>query len=69
MKPEGIEKMTVAELIARYPKTLEVFEDYGVHFCAGCFITLTESAKRAAGHHAVEHPESLLKDLKKAASE
>jgi iron-sulfur cluster repair protein YtfE (RIC family) len=63
-----IEKLTVAELIARYPKTLEVFEEYGVHFCAGCFITLTENVQKAAGHHAVEDTGHLLADLKKAVS-
>ena len=64
---EAVERMTVAELIARYPSTLEVFDRHGVHFCAGCYLTLTEDLKKVAGFHAVPDLERLVEDLKKAA--
>ena len=64
----SVEGMTVAELIRRHPQTLDVFDRHGVHFCAGCYLTLTDKLKVAAGYHAVEDVQRLLDDLKKAVS-
>ena len=60
------EKYTVSELLRRYPKTLEVFDKHGVHFCAGCHITLTSDVRKAAGYHAVQNFKIFLLDLQKA---
>ena len=36
---------TVRDLIARYAKTRRVFERYGIDFCCGGTVTLTEAAQ------------------------
>jgi len=64
-KPEEISsKMTISELIRKYPKTVFVFLDYGLH-CVGCPMALPETIEEAAKLHNIDL-KKFLKDLKKA---
>ncbi|MBI2069890.1 MAG: hypothetical protein HYT79_04735 [Elusimicrobia bacterium] len=62
----GLSKKTVGELLKKHPKTLGVFDHHGVHFCAGCFITLFSPLKKAAAYHAVENFDVFLQDVRRA---
>lgn len=54
--------------LQKRPKILRVLEKYGVHFCAGCFITLASTPKKAASYHGVPDIERFLKELQRTAS-
>ena len=56
--------MTISELIRKYPKTVFVFLDYGLH-CVGCPMALPETIEEAAKLHNIDL-KKFLKDLKKA---
>ncbi len=60
-------EMAVNEIIKKYPKTVFVFMDYGLH-CAGCPMAQNETIEEAAKLHQMDL-EKLLKDLNKAAEE
>jgi len=57
-------KMTISELIRKYPKTVFVFLDYGLH-CVGCPMALPETIEEAAKLHNIDL-KKFLNDLKKA---
>ena len=57
-------KMTVGEVLKRYPKTLFVFLNYGFH-CLNCYFSQSESLEEAAKLHQVDL-KKLLKTLNKA---
>jgi|GEM_PF-2010565 len=61
-------RMSAGEVLRRYPNTLEVFDRYGVVFCAGCFLTLFDPLEDVAGYHAVHDVPELLSDLNRAAA-
>ena len=54
-------EMMVSEVIKKYPKTVFVFMDYGMH-CIGCPMAQTESIEEAAKVHQLDL-DKLLKDL------
>jgi iron-sulfur cluster repair protein YtfE (RIC family) len=56
----------LGELIARSPEVLHLLDEYGITFCAGCYLTLMSSPERAAVYHAVPKPKRFLKALQKA---
>jgi hypothetical protein len=56
----------LGELIARKPEILHLLDEYGITFCAGCYLTLMSSPERAAVYHAVPKPKRFLKALQKA---
>lgn len=58
-------KMTIGEVIKKYPKSAFVFIDYGLH-CIGCPVAAGETIEEAARLHRVDL-KKFLKDLKKAA--
>ncbi|MBI4064039.1 MAG: hypothetical protein HY401_07025 [Elusimicrobia bacterium] len=62
-RENAVGKKSVGELLRRYPKLLSIFDDYGIHFCAGCFLTLTLPIQKAATYHAVPDVRQLLKDV------
>ena len=65
-KPKITEKMTIGEVIQKYPKTTFVFIDYGLH-CIGCPMAEPETIEEAAKLHRVEL-KKFLKDLNKIAN-
>jgi len=65
-KPKITEKMTIWEVIQKYPKTTFVFIDYGLH-CIGCPMAEPETIEEAAKLHRVEL-KKFLKDLNKIAN-
>lgn len=58
------EKMTIAEVIKKYPKTAFVLIDYGLH-CIGCPMASPETIKEAAKLHRIDL-KKFLRDLNKA---
>ena len=64
--PAAFEGARLGDLIARNPEVLHLLDEYGITFCAGCFLTLMSSPERAAVYHAVPKPKKFLKDLEKA---
>jgi len=56
-------EMTIAEIIARYPQTMQVFRDFGLD-CMECQIADYEEIEHGAGVHNVDI-ERLLKALNK----
>jgi hybrid cluster-associated redox disulfide protein len=57
-------KMTIGEIIKKYPKSIFVFIDYGFH-CIGCPAAQTETLEEAAEVHQIDL-QKLLRDLIKA---
>jgi hybrid cluster-associated redox disulfide protein len=58
-------EMTINKVIKKYPKTVFVFMDYGLH-CVGCPMAQNETIEEAAKLHQMDL-EKLLKDLNKTA--
>ena len=58
-------KMTIREVVEKYPKTAFVFIDYGLH-CIGCPAALAETVEEAAQLHRLDL-KKLLQDLNKKA--
>lgn len=56
--------MTISETAKKYPKTIFVFMDYGLH-CIGCPAAPDENIEEAAKVHQIDL-EKLLTDLNKA---
>ena len=65
-RPDGLGKKPLGELLARHPEVLEVLHDHGVHFCAGCYLTLFSPVEKVAAYHAVPDLGDFLGDLRKA---
>jgi len=59
-------KMTIAEVIRKYPKTAFFFIDYGLH-CVGCPMAEPETIEEAAKLHGLDL-KKFLKDLNAAAN-
>lgn len=59
-------EMTISEIMKKYPKTVFVFIDYGLH-CIGCPMSLPETVEEAARLHRVDF-KKFLKDLNAAAN-
>jgi len=53
--------MTLAEAVARYPKTIPVFMKYGMH-CIGCPMAMQETIEEGATVHGIDI-KKMLKDL------
>lgn len=66
---EKLKRTPLAALIKSRPQVLEVLHRHGVHFCAGCYLTLSSPPERAAAYHAVPDVGRFLKDLGKAIRE
>jgi len=57
-------EMTIGEVAQKYPKTIFVFIDYGLH-CVGCPVAPDETIEQAAKVHQLDLT-NFLKDLNKA---
>lgn len=60
-------EMTIGEVIKKYPKTVFVFMDYGLH-CVGCPLAQNDTLEGAAKLHRL-NLKKLLEDLNKKAIE
>ena len=58
-------KMTIGEVLKKYPKTVFVFIDYGLH-CVNCPLAQNDPIEGAAKIHNLDL-KKLLKDLNKVA--
>lgn len=58
-------EMTIGEAIQKYPKTVFVFLDYGLH-CVGCPMAEPETIEEAAKLHQIDL-NKFLNDLNKVA--
>ncbi|MBI4387157.1 MAG: hypothetical protein HY551_07230 [Elusimicrobia bacterium] len=43
----------MATLLRKHPRLLRVLHEYGVNFCAGCYLTLSATPEKAAAYHGV----------------
>ncbi|AZR72730.1 disulfide oxidoreductase [Anoxybacter fermentans] len=57
-------EMTIAEVLRKYPETIPIFQQFGMH-CLGCPTATGESIKQAANVHGYDIDE-LVKELNKA---
>lgn len=62
----ALARRTLLSVIQRNPNVLEVLHDHGVHFCSGCYLTLSAPLAKAAAWHAVPDIERFLKDVERA---
>ncbi len=53
--------MSVHEILTKYPETISVFQDHGLH-CIGCFAAAFETLEQGAMAHGLDI-DKLLKDL------
>ncbi len=58
-------EMTITEVLEKYPKTIAVFMNYGLH-CAGCPLAQSETIEELAKANQMDL-KKLLEDLNKAA--
>ena len=66
MKEKSVvtKEMTIGEVIKKYPKTVFVFIDYGLH-CVGCPMAAPETIEEAVKLHQIDL-KKFLEDLNKA---
>lgn len=57
-------EMSITDIVAKFPKTIEVFARYGMH-CFGCMAARYENLEQGALAHGIDVP-SLLSDLNAA---
>lgn len=60
-----VEGAPLGALIKENAQVLHLLDEYGITFCAGCYLTLFSTPERAAVYHAVPRPKKFLKDLEK----
>jgi len=61
----GLGRKTLGPLIGKNAKVLSVLNKHGVHFCAGCYLTLFSPLEKAAAYHAVPNVKKFLDDLRR----
>lgn len=57
-------KMSIGEVVAKYPETIEVFFNHGLH-CVGCAAAHFENIDEGCQAHGID-TEKLVEDLNKA---
>jgi hypothetical protein len=59
------------EVVDRYPDVYGVFEDHGLHFCAGCYVMLASTIGTGANYSGLKPGDrrALLKELNRLAAE
>jgi len=65
-RADALARATLLSVIKRNPNVLAVLHDHGVHFCSGCFLTLSAPLAKAAAWHAVPDLDLFLKDMERA---
>jgi len=64
MEPAIYKEMSIAEVVQKYPQTIEVFLRHGL-MCFGCAIARFENIEQGAVAHGIDVP-ALVKDLNAA---
>lgn len=59
--PKITKDMIIAEVIQKWPETMEVFFDYGIH-CVGCGMAMHETLEQGIAGHGI-NPEDVISDL------
>ncbi|HSC71060.1 MAG TPA: disulfide oxidoreductase [Candidatus Methylomirabilis sp.] len=61
--------MGIKEVLDRYPELYGVFEDHGLHFCAGCYVMLASTIGTGANYSGLKPKDrqALLEDLNRLA--
>ena len=69
MRPTITPDMTIKEVLDRYPHLFGVFEDHGLHFCAGCYVMLSSNIEQGANYSGLRPAdrEKLLVELNRLA--
>lgn len=65
--PKITSDMIILDVVAKYPETMEVFFEYGIH-CVGCTMSQYETLEQGAALHGIDLDE-LLEDLNDFAGE
>ncbi len=57
----------IADIISKYPESLEIFLDYGLH-CVGCFLNQFETINEGAKAHGMTDGEieKMIKEINKS---
>jgi len=58
----------LASLIRKHPGLMRVLDENGIHFCAGCYLTLSSTPERAAAYHGVPAPAAFARRLREIAA-
>ncbi len=66
VKPKINKDMTISEVVAKYPRTIEVFLEYGMG-CFGCGVAQFETLEQGASAHGI-NLKKLMEALNKKAS-
>jgi hypothetical protein len=63
------EDMGIKEVLDRYPHLFGVFEDHGLHFCAGCYVMLASTIGAGADYSGLKPADrqTLLEELNRQA--
>ncbi len=61
--------MGIKEILDRYPHLYGVFEDHGLHFCAGCYVMLASNIEQGANYSGLKPADrqALLAELNRLA--
>lgn len=71
-KPSRItEDTSIKEVVDRHPELYGVFEDHGLHFCAGCYVMLASTIGTGANYSGLKPADrrTLLRELNRLAAE
>jgi hypothetical protein len=69
--PRITQDTSIKEVVDRYPDLYGVFEDHGLHFCAGCYVMLASTIGTGANYSGLKPADrrALLKELNRLAKE
>lgn len=69
MEPSITPDMTIKDVLDRYPHLYGVFEDHGLHFCAGCYVMLASTIGTGANYSGLKPTDrqALLAELNRQA--
>ncbi len=61
--------MNIKDILDRFPDLYGVFEDHGLHFCAGCYVMLASTIGEGADYSGLKPADrqALLAELNRAA--
>ncbi len=70
-KPVIRPDMTIKDVLDRFPHLFGVFEDHGLHFCAGCYVMLASTIGEGANYSGLKPADrqALLAELNRLAQE
>jgi hypothetical protein len=69
MEPKITQDMTIRDVLHRFPHLFGVFEDHGLHFCAGCYVMLASTIGEGANYSGLKPADrqALLAELNRLA--